>query len=767
MRLLLFSLAAGLALSTPACKRSAQDLVARGNQFAEQGQVEDALLNYRKAIQTSPHYGEAYHQLGVFLLKERRVAEAYQTLTRAVELLPEREDPKIVLADLCMAAYVGDPERPKMFYDQLARLASLFESKHPMTFDSFRVRGQVALVDRKPTEAIRLFEQANQVKPSDPTLILLWVQALFQNQQEAEAEKLAKELIAARKDAGPMYDVLYNHYQRTSRRADAEAILREKTANNPKEAAYRLQLAGHYVRAGNQEAAQDALQSLLDHPADFPQARLQVGDFQAQTLRNHEAALQHYREGLKGNVRDANLYRNRMVRSLLALGKRPEAEALVAEILKENPKDADARTVRAELWVDSGKPENIEKAVQELKTLAAEKRNTFALEFSLGRALAAAGDWEGAAKAFQQAAVLDSTNTLAQLAWSEALLRRYRPEEAQRIADQVLARNPNEPRARLLRGVSLMKQGQNGPARAELTRLTRDYPRYGDAQLQLAALNLAENKVNEAEAIFQKLYQPGQNDLRPLDGLLSIWRSRKQFDRALKTLAVEQQRSPERLDIRMRLASTAVGAGKYDLALEQYRQLLEQEPQAVERHMLLANTLLRMGEYNQVIPAIEKAAGLAPADPRPLMLLALALDRAGRRPDAIRKYREALKLQPDNPMVANNLAYLLAETGGDLDEAQRLVQGALAKHQDHPTFTDTLGWVYLKRKRVDSASAIFEGLAKRQPQNPTFRYHFGMALLAKGDRTRAREEFTAALAAQPSKEEEREIQQALAGLGGT
>ena len=42
-------------------------------------------------------------------------------------------------------------------------------------------------------------------------------------------------------------------------------------------------------------------------------------------------------------------------------------------------------------------------------------------------------------------------------------------------------------------------------------------------------------------------------------------------------------------------------------------------------------------------------------------------------------FESALKIQPDNPAALNNIAFYLAENGGNLDEALRLAQRAIQK----------------------------------------------------------------------------------------
>ena len=60
--------------------------------------------------------------------------------------------------------------------------------------------------------------------------------------------------------------------------------------------------------------------------------------------------------------------------------------------------------------------------------------------------------------------------------------------------------------------------------------------------------------------------------------------------------------------------------------------------------------------------------------------LALVLDGSGKKEEAERAYRATLQLDPDNAIAMNNLAFLLAERGGDLDQA--LATGAPGRRAD-------------------------------------------------------------------------------------
>ena len=103
------------------------------------------------------------------------------------------------------------------------------------------------------------------------------------------------------------------------------------------------------------------------------------------------------------------------------------------------------------------------------------------------------------------------------------------------------------------------------------------------------------------------------------------------------------------------------------------------------------------------------------------------------------------------PVAANNLAWMYAETGENLDMALQLAQAAARRLPNNPAIQDTLGWIYYKKGLATLAIAPFQKSIELDPKNPVFHYHLGLAHLKNGDslegadcpqrRTRAGAEF--------------------------
>src|ERR1700686_5076194 len=98
-------LSAGIVVS---CRQSPQQYVDKGNTFFTAGKYDDAIINYKKAIQRDPKFGEGYYRLALAELKTGKGREAYAALNSASTLLPNRADVKVTLADFLLVAYFRD-----------------------------------------------------------------------------------------------------------------------------------------------------------------------------------------------------------------------------------------------------------------------------------------------------------------------------------------------------------------------------------------------------------------------------------------------------------------------------------------------------------------------------------------------------------------------------------------------------------------------------------------------------------------------------------
>ena len=743
------------------CRQSPQEYVAKGNSFDAAGKYDDAIINYKKAIQRDGKFGEAYYRLALTEMKVAKTRDAYDALLNANNLLPDRTDVKVTFADFLLLGYIQNKSRPAVFYTQLTKLINDLLARDSNSYDAYRIKGAVAWTEGHLQEAEEFFQKANARKPMEPALVVMWVQVLFQDRQPAEAERLAQQLIQAHKDAGPVYDVLFTFYRSQNRKADAENILRTKVNNNAGDINFVLQLAMFYASTGSREQMTATLQRVLDDPKTFPDGRLRIGDFYV-TLQDWPEAMRQYQEGANRNPKERVTYLKRMSDAWLAQGRGDQAAGVVAEILKERPKDDIATAVNASLLLKTRQPQKVEAAVKDLQELVNKQPDNPLYELALGQALLAQGDKNEAANQFRDSLKKHPDYLPAIMALAELSLSRREFGQTLEYATKALAVNPKLSEARLLRTTALLGNRKLAEARAELIGLEADFPENVEIQLQLATLDLAEKRYPAAEARLEKLYN--KDRYRALVGLTEAYQEQGQIDRALSRLNLEQGKSASNPAIKFLLADTALRASKYDLALQQYEQLQKMFPRSSQVLTRIGTVYQLKGDFSKAIASLEQAKELAPRDSSVAAALGDALAMAGRHADAEASYRQMLALDPENATAMNNLAYTIINTRGATDEAQKLAERALQKSPGNPSFADTLGLLYLKKNLSDSALQVYSGLTQRFPENPVFRYHYALSLTQRGQHQKAKAELEGALRRSPPDELRKTIQSSLANL---
>jgi tetratricopeptide (TPR) repeat protein len=745
-----------LAMSACTTKRG---YVEKGNILAQRGKYEDAEINYRKAIQKDPNYGDAYYRLGLAEMKKGNGQGAYNAMFRASQLLPNDIDVKEKFAGLCLDYYLRDPKRPQRLYQQIQQSSSELLSQNPNSFEGLRLKGALAHEDRKPQDAISYFRKALEVQPWNAPVTTLLVQTLIEEGRYPEAEKTALELLSREKTYGPIYDVLYGFYFTANRVADAENIVKLKVANNPKRANYIVQLAGHYARVQKPAEAQQALQKLLDDPTDFPDGQIRAGDFYL-AQKDYPQAIRYYEAAERNDPKDKVGLEKRALAAQLAGSKFDDASRLVDQILKADPTDEVALRMRADMLINTQKPQNGALAVQILQNLLNSHPNEPdpALRLNLGRAYLLKGDLGGARAEFEEALHQRKDFAAAQYELSRLYLLRRQPADALEAANAAVALRPSDRRARLLQAWSLASTGEAAKARVILEQLIKESPKDREARLQLGLLALKLGNYRESIDLLEDLHDDG--DPNVVSSLAVAYLGLHQFAKAHEVLSEALKQSPGSLAIREELAETTALGGEFALAEVQYQKLIEQDPKSAKLRLRLGEVYQAKGDLKDSLVAYQQAHDLAPNEATPALIYADALNQAGRTEEARTLYRQIVQAHPDNLPALNNAAYFLCDHG-NLDEAQKLAERALQKAPGQPGFTDTLGYVYLKRGERDSAIRTFSDLVRRYPSLSIFHYHLGLALYQKGDHPGAKKELQRALASHPGSNLEPSIKQLL------
>jgi tetratricopeptide (TPR) repeat protein len=295
---------------------------------------------------------------------------------------------------------------------------------------------------------------------------------------------------------------------------------------------------------------------------------------------------------------------------------------------------------------------------------------------------------------------------------------------------KVVALTPKDPQGPYLVGLALRAQGKITEAKQEFEASLALAPGYLGPLAELAAIAIAERKPDEALARVQRQIAlvPNSGELQFVLG--DVYRVRRDLSRA----------------------ETA------------YLKALELQPNQIGPYVRLGDLYAARGNYDQALAKVEGALQVNPKSLQALMLSGVIYGRKGDVAKAQAAYEKALAVEPRFAPAANNLAYLLAASGGDKDRSLQLAQLAKAVSPDDPGISDTLGWILYNRGVYQQAFTLLKESAAKLPDNPEVQYHLGMAALKVGDTETAKKSLAAATAASADFPGKDEARQALAQL---
>jgi len=792
-----------LALTLVSCSRdpasTRKRYVESGNKYFDRGRYNEAMIQYRNALKIDPKFGLAYYKVGVTDLKGKQpnATGAFSAFRRAVQLLKDdqayQEEYRQSLVHLSELILAGAPNDKQLMgdvagvhgvagEDDKEGYIEILLKKDPNSYDAYRLRGDVNLLRWKqqfetkldPAAADRLldtamadYRKADSIKPGEVAVTMAMAQILQEQKHYAEGEAYYRQVIDKDKSSYLGYMKLYGMLMSEGRTADGEQVLKTAVRNNPQTAEYLVRLAYHYGSVNRRDDMLNVLQQIKSHANEWGTVYQVVGDFYLRT-GDAESALREYREGIVKEPKRKAAYQHSIIEVLMRQGKRAEAAEVNNQILKDNPKDADAKSLAATFLLDQG---DINQATTELQAVVTSAPDNAVAHYQLGRAYAASGrsKWEEARQQFEKAVSLRADYSLPRLGLAELQVAHGEYQAALDSVQEILKIDKGNVNARLIESKALLGQKKYGESDSLLAEAMKTNPSSPDVYYQAGVSALTRGDAKAAEASFLRAYELNPTNSRALLGVTEADIQAGKPDAAMALLGAEAKKAPNRLDIVMLMGTTEVRVGKYQDALTYFTRVLsglnKNAKGRAEIYLLIADTYRRMGDGNNAIINMQKAREIVPDNETVLSGLAVTLDQAGRRAEARQAYEAGLKVDPNNILFLNNLAFLMAESSADLDVALNYAQKAKGLSPNRPEISDTYGWILLKKNLPDQAIPVFKDLVNKFPAESMYYYHLAMAYNQKGDSKKAVEELQEAMKHSPAKDQKEKIQEMLSKLG--
>lgn len=762
----------GLAACQDDASRLAEHL-ARAEKQLEDGKPNEAVIEYKNALQIAPNDADAHFGLAKAYLAAQDAGKAYWELQETVRLDPDNLDARLAFAQFLL---LGSEDE----FNQAVEQADAILEREPEKWEAHVVRARALENLKRLDEAQAGYEKAVELQPENPDVVRTLAAFFARKGDNAAAEPLFRQLVetdptaqswfqlagflsldrerdeealaafrqglelAGEGERANAYQRLASfHYQR-ERYDEAERTLQEGIEASDRDIELIYALARFYHSRGAKDRAdqmiEEATQARPDEVAPLlilSAYRGRNGDA-AGALEAAERAIALDPKHTQARLRKAELLIDRGVqggaRDELAQGR-----AIIAAVLAEDANSADANFVAGKLDLAEGKPAD---AVAALRRAIDARGDWAQAHFLLSSALLVQGERQQARAEALRAIQID-----AEFLEARRLLARIHAalgendlavEEARRI----LRQRPEDHEIRVLLAQNLVNQGKTEDARVELEAIPLD-ERGVEVNFALGRIAMLQGKADIAREKLLVALEEQPNHPEILESMLQVDATTGRIGESLERIRKAQQAEPEASAL-LRLEGVAlIVAGEGSQAESRLRRAIEMNPNDMGSYQALARYLLGSGRRAESLATYEKAVEARP-DSAPLRFtLGTLYEAENRRADAIAQYEEALRLDGTLAVAKNNLAYLLAEEGKDLDRALELAQQAKSEMPDSPNAADTLGWVLLKKGIPEAAIGYLReaesGFPPGHGDAGWVRYHLAVAYQANQQPEEARE----------------------------
>jgi tetratricopeptide (TPR) repeat protein len=759
----------------------------------DSGAYAETLAPLRELLEATPSDPEANYRLGLALVNTGRATAAVFPLKRAAT------DPSMARqAGLLLATTFSQMRN----FEEAITAADGVLQTDPENEAALLVRAQAALGANDAPRALESAERLIAVRPDDPGYKSLRAGSLMALGRFDEAEKLLgeiegvvwpndpsgegktclvianfygkfrggaeraapkiRECLERYKDDPSLLPLAADSYDAIKRPDDATLLMRHALEKSPEDQGLRMALAHRMLTRGEREAGEKMMEEVA-RASGNPKSWLQLAGLRRKN-QDPEGALEALDEALALSPASEEFKFGR-ADVLIDLGRLDEAEAVASGL--EDP--TFARIVRGRLALERG---DAKEALAQLGPAIEQWPTNAGARILAARAAYELGDEARALSELREATRSEPAETDAALLLARFYYARGDYDQAAEFAwRHIKQRKTSAPAAHRIGIWSHLAKGKFESARAFLEDLregkTGDFS--GVALAEEAQLVAREKGADAAIRLLREkgaalgapAYEPALRTLVELDRAAG---RQRQASELVDGLAAKR---PDSAGLQALRGELRLAAGDRTSAAAAFAEALQLDPHSAAALAGQARVARSEGRAAEAVALFERAAAETSGNAQYEFEAAQALLASGDAAGGRKRLEALLPRHPEHAGAANDLAWLLASMGEDLDRALQLAERASRLLPGHETL-DTLGYVHLQRGELADAVGAFERALEADPGYGTARYHLGLTLAKKGDRDAALAALRGALESGPFPEADQARTELakLEGVGG-
>ena len=534
-----------LAMLAPAagCSKTPQEHLQLAQKAVQKADLKTAVIELKTVLSKEPNNREARLLLGKSYFDLAMYPDAENELNKARKLGAEDDQALPVLAKTLLR--LGEPQK-------VLALETPANGLSPQSLASlYATRAEAQMSQGNRAEAEAAVNAGKKSDPNHPELLLAQARLALADKQKTQAEQLVD---AALKSNPKFTDALYlkaGLLQSDGKDSEALKVYQQITTNDPLQYRAHLAVASLYLNKGDFEAADQAVKAAEKVAGKAPQVKYARGilELRRGNLEKADSALQdvlriapdhlpsllayatvsyglgHYEQSINsaGKVLGAvpnNLLAGKVLAgSLLKTGDVNGALKTLGPLLPKYPDDAKLLALAGETYL---RAKDYNKAMGYLGRASELDPKNAAVKTSLAAGHLAEGESDKALTDLEQAVSLSTKPGQADLALVMLYLRNKEYDQALQAIASLEKKLPNNPVTHNLRAAALLGKQDRAGARKALEQALAIQPTFFPAAVNLARLDMAENKPDAARKRFEAILEKDKNNIQAMLALADL-----------------------------------------------------------------------------------------------------------------------------------------------------------------------------------------------------------------------------------------------------
>lgn len=701
-------------------------LLLAGALAAINGQAEEALSSFRKAIEAKPDFISAHVAAINQLLQQQKLDEAGKQFEALKKLAPKH--PQTLFLDTQLTYQRKDYKAARELAQQLLKFA-------PNSPQALQLAGAVEYQLGAYIQAETYLAKALQAAPQLPLARRMLVASYLRAGQPAKALASLQPVLSQIDQDAALLSLAGETYLQNGDASKAAEYFGKASKLDPNDPAKKTSLALARMAQGQVESAFNDLEQIaVTDKGTSADLALIAAHLRSNQVDKALKAIDSLEKKQPDNPATFNL----RARTLLAKKDLAGARTNFEKALSLNPSFFPAAASLAALDLADKKPEDARKRFDAL--LAADPKN---IQATLALAELRAnngGTPDEIAGLINKAITANPTEVPPRLALIQYWLQQKDNKKAMAAANDAVAAFPDKPDVLDALGRVQQVSGDLNQALSTYGKLASMQPLSPLAHLRMAEIHVANKAKEEAAKSLKKALEIQPDLLEAQRGLILLALDGKRTGEALNIARDVQKQRPKEPTGHILEGDIHASQKNWNEAIAAYRNALKTTP-ATELAVKTHTAILASGNTSE---AEKFAASWSKDHPKDIAFRMHQGDLATARKDyaaATQHYNTALALQPNNALVLNNLAWVSGEMKSP--KAMEYAEKANQLAPNQPAFMDTLAM--LLAAKGDNAKAI-ELLRKAMslaPQAAAIQLNLAKVLVSAGKKDEARKELDA------------------------